>query len=143
MQVLSTPVALQVQVQGRAITRASLGDLLSSPAVLAIVAVNFVNHWGYFIYLNWMPSFFYKVPWRFPGCCVGACMAGTQLHCVCVYTCAACCQYMHCPVQALGLDLKASSFLSLLPWVVMAVGSSAAGLLADALVRVRMPLCVR
>lgn len=20
-----------------------------------------VNHWGYFIYLNWMPTYFYKV----------------------------------------------------------------------------------
>jgi len=36
--------------------------------------------------------------------------------------------------KVLGLDLKSSAFLSLLPWTVMAVGSSAAGWLADGLV---------
>jgi len=41
--------------------------------------VNIVNHWGYFIYLSWMPSYFH---------------------------------------QALGLDLRASSFLAFLPWAV-------------------------
>jgi ACS family sodium-dependent inorganic phosphate cotransporter/ACS family sodium-dependent inorganic phosphate cotransporter-like MFS transporter 9 len=35
--------------------------LLSHPATWAIILVNFVNHWGYFIYLNWMPSYFVKV----------------------------------------------------------------------------------
>ena len=30
-------------------------------------------------------------------------------------------------MQVLGLNLKSSAFLSLLPWTVMAVGSSAAG----------------
>ena len=64
--------------------------LLSSKAVWAIIVVNFVNHWGYFIYLNWMPSYF---------------------------------------VKALGVDLRASSILSFLPWTVMAVGSTSAGLL--------------
>ena len=39
---------------------------------------------------------------------------------------------LHC--QVLGLDLRASAFVSLLPWIVMAVGSSAAGALADGLV---------
>ena len=63
--------------------------LLSSKAVWAIIVVNFVNHWGYFIYLNWMPSYF---------------------------------------VKALGVDLRASSILSFLPWTVMAVGSTSAGL---------------
>lgn len=69
---------------------ASVGtlQLLSSKATWAIIVVNFVNHWGYFIYLNWMPSYF---------------------------------------VKALGFNLRASSFLSFLPWTVMAVGSSAAG----------------
>jgi predicted MFS family arabinose efflux permease len=38
-----------------------LGDLLSSTAVWAIIVANFVNHWGYFMYLNWMPTYFYKV----------------------------------------------------------------------------------
>lgn len=65
--------------------------LLSSKAVWAIIVVNFVNHWGYFIYLNWMPSYF---------------------------------------VKALGVDLRASSILSFLPWTVMAVGSTSAGLLS-------------
>jgi len=37
-------------------------------------------------------------------------------------------------LQALGFDLRSSSFLSFLPWLVMATGSSAAGLLADSLV---------
>lgn len=63
--------------------------LLSSKATWAIIVVNFVNHWGYFIYLNWMPSYF---------------------------------------VRALGVDLRASSILSFLPWTVMAVGSTSAGL---------------
>jgi hypothetical protein len=30
--------------------------VLPSPPVLPAV-----NHWGYFIYLNWMPTYFYKV----------------------------------------------------------------------------------
>ena len=62
--------------------------LLSSKATWAIIAVNFVNHWGYFIYLNWMPSYF---------------------------------------VEALGVNLRKSSFLSFLPWTVMALGSTSAG----------------
>jgi len=62
--------------------------LLSSKATWAIITVNFVNHWGYFIYLNWMPSYF---------------------------------------VKALGVDLRASSFLSFLPWTIMALGSTSAG----------------
>lgn len=39
----------------------SVGQLLSHPATWAIIIVNIVNHWGYFIYLNWMPSYFVKV----------------------------------------------------------------------------------
>ncbi|KIY98369.1 putative anion transporter 2 [Monoraphidium neglectum] len=73
----------------------TLGRLLSHPATWAIVVVNFVNHWGYFIYLNWMPTYFSK---------------------------------------ALGFDLRASSLLAFLPWLVMALGSSAAGFLADSLI---------
>ena len=34
-----------------------------------------------------------------------------------------------------GMDLKASSLMSFVPWVVMALGSTTAGLLADGLVR--------
>jgi ACS family sodium-dependent inorganic phosphate cotransporter/ACS family sodium-dependent inorganic phosphate cotransporter-like MFS transporter 9 len=39
----------------------SLLQLLSHPATWAIIIVNIVNHWGYFIYLNWMPTYFVKV----------------------------------------------------------------------------------
>ena len=42
-------------------------QLLRSSAVWAIIVVNIVNHWGYFIYLNWIPSYFYKVS-REGGC---------------------------------------------------------------------------
>ena len=37
-------------------------------------------------------------------------------------------------LQALGFDLRASSFMAFLPWLVMAVGSSLSGVLADSLV---------
>lgn len=37
-------------------------------------------------------------------------------------------------MQALGFDLRSSSFTAFLPWLVMAVGSSLAGVLADGLV---------
>lgn len=75
--------------------------LMSKLPTWAIIIVNFVNHWGYFIYLNWMPSYFNKV---------------------------------------LGLDLRASSFVSFLPWLVMAAGSSFAGVLADGLVNKGVPV---
>ncbi|GLC37990.1 hypothetical protein PLESTB_000448400 [Pleodorina starrii] len=79
----------------------SVGRLLGSRATWAIIAVNVVNHFGYFIYLNWMPTYFNK---------------------------------------ALGFDLRSSSFTAFLPWLVMAVGSSLAGLLADALVARGVPV---
>lgn len=42
-------------------------QLLTSPATWAIIIVNVVNHFGYFIYLNWMPTYFNKVgPHRAP-----------------------------------------------------------------------------
>jgi len=41
--------------------RVSIWALLRNKHVWAIIAANFVNHWGYFIYLNWMPTYFYKV----------------------------------------------------------------------------------
>lgn len=75
--------------------RASVGAFLRHPAVLAIAAANFVNHWGYFIYLSWIPSFFSSM---------------------------------------YGLNLQKSSFMAFVPWIAMAVGSSFAGVLADALV---------
>lgn len=74
----------------------SLQDLLKSRPVWAIIIANVINHWGYFIYLNWMPTYFYKV---------------------------------------LGVDLRASAFMSFVPWLVMASGSSISGLLSDGLVR--------
>lgn len=74
----------------------SLFRLLKSPAVWAIIIANFANHWGYFIYLNWMPTYFVKVH---------------------------------------GMDLRASSFVSFLPWLIMAIGSSCSGVISDALVR--------
>lgn len=37
-------------------------------------------------------------------------------------------------LQALGFDLRASSFLAFLPWLVMATGSTLSGVLADSLV---------
>jgi len=73
----------------------SVWTLMSKPATWAIIIVNIVNHFGYFIYLNWMPSYF---------------------------------------VKALGFDLRSSSFMALLPWIVMALGSSLSGMLADSLV---------
>ncbi|KAL4434256.1 hypothetical protein ABPG75_000697 [Micractinium tetrahymenae] len=82
-------------------SKVGLLTLLSKPATWAIIIANFVNHWGYFIYLNWMPTYFYRV---------------------------------------LGMDLRASSLMSFVPWVVMAVGSTCAGLLADSLVRRGVPV---
>jgi ACS family sodium-dependent inorganic phosphate cotransporter/ACS family sodium-dependent inorganic phosphate cotransporter-like MFS transporter 9 len=38
------------------------------------------------------------------------------------------------------MDLRASSLMSFVPWVVMAIGSSAAGLLADGLVARGVPV---
>ena len=34
-----------------------VAQLLASSATWAIIIVNIVNHWGYFIYLNWIPSY--------------------------------------------------------------------------------------
>ena len=36
----------------------TIPNFLRSRAVWAIVAANVANHWGYFIFLNWLPSFF-------------------------------------------------------------------------------------
>ncbi|KAK9810585.1 hypothetical protein WJX73_002419 [Symbiochloris irregularis] len=69
-------------------------DLMSKPATWAIIIVNTINHWGYFIYLSWMPSYFYKTH---------------------------------------GLDLRASSLSALVPWLALAICSSAGGLVADRL----------
>lgn len=55
-------------------------------------AANGLWHTGYFIYLNWLPSYFNKV---------------------------------------LGVNLRSSALLSFLPWLVMAIGCSAAGVIAD------------
>lgn len=73
----------------------SFSKMLKTKAVWAIITANVVNHWGYFMYLNWMPTYFYKV---------------------------------------LGMNLRASSFMSFVPWLVMAFGSVTAGYLCDSLV---------
>jgi len=39
----------------------SVVQLMSKSATWAIIVVNIVNHFGYFIYLNWMPTYFVKV----------------------------------------------------------------------------------
>jgi predicted MFS family arabinose efflux permease len=39
----------------------SVRALLSHRATLAIVVANFVNHWGYFIFLSWIPAYFATV----------------------------------------------------------------------------------
>ena len=41
--------------------RVSLARLVSAPPVLACVFANFVNNWGYFILLAWMPLYFKQV----------------------------------------------------------------------------------
>jgi len=74
----------------------SLTEMLTTKAVWAIITANIVNHWGYFIYLNWMPTYFYKV---------------------------------------LGMDLRSSSFMSIVPWLLMACGSLSSGVFCDMLVR--------
>ena len=70
--------------------------LVSSPSAWAIFLANFVNHWGYFIYLSWLPTYFSR---------------------------------------QFSLNVAKSSIFSLLPWLVMAVCSSLAGVAADALLR--------
>eukprot|EP01024_Parvocaulis_polyphysoides_P021591 TRINITY_DN20226_c0_g2_i1.p1 TRINITY_DN20226_c0_g2~~TRINITY_DN20226_c0_g2_i1.p1 ORF type:complete len:369 (-),score=58.89 TRINITY_DN20226_c0_g2_i1:25-1044(-) len=70
--------------------------LLSTAPCWAIFVSHFMNNWGYFILLGWMPTYF-----------------STQL----------------------GFNLRDSSFLSLLPWFVMAIGSSVMGIFADKLLQ--------
>jgi ACS family sodium-dependent inorganic phosphate cotransporter len=41
--------------------KVSAARLFSAPPVLACVFANFVNNWGYFILLAWMPSYFKQV----------------------------------------------------------------------------------
>ena len=36
----------------------TIPNFLRSRAVWAIIAANVANHWGYFVFLNWLPSFF-------------------------------------------------------------------------------------
>lgn len=100
---------------------------------------------GYFIYLNWIPSYFYQVlvpPVRFPDRAFQNMRSGTRQHdllgqaqhMVILYCSSQVLSTRDVSFQVLGLDLRASAFVSLLPWVVMAVGSSASGALADGLV---------
>ena len=73
----------------------SPATLLSHPATWAIIAANVANHWGYFVYLTWLPSFF---------------------------------------ARSYGASAASASALTFGPWVAMAAGSAAAGVLADAAV---------
>lgn len=82
--------------QSGGVPQPSVRELLSERATVAIAVANFVNHWGYFIFLSWIPAYFANV---------------------------------------FGLDLKASALMAWLPWCAMALGSSWAGLLSDALVK--------
>ncbi len=53
---LSTvPRASPRETQGKAMP---IGFLLSQAPTWAIFVANFVNHWGYFIYLSWLPTYF-------------------------------------------------------------------------------------
>jgi predicted MFS family arabinose efflux permease len=79
----------------------SVATFLRHKATVAIVVANFVNHWGYFIFLSWMPAYF--------------------------------------AIQ-FDLDLKTSALMAFLPWIAMAIGSAAAGALADSLVH-RFAVC--
>lgn len=81
--------------------RISMLGLMSKPATWALITVNIVNHWGYFIFLSWMPSYFNKVQ---------------------------------------GLDLRASSLSAFIPWLALAICSSAGGLLADRLLARGVPV---
>jgi hypothetical protein len=54
-------------------------QLLRSSAVWAIIVVNIVNHWGYFIYLNWIPSYFYKVKAVSDRVVLIRCLAGAEM----------------------------------------------------------------
>lgn len=49
----STKAPVQAQVP--------ISKLLSCSAVQAIIVANFVNHWGYFIFLSWIPAYFSSV----------------------------------------------------------------------------------
>lgn len=56
----ATPSPPSQAAGGERRRRPGMLDLLGSSATWAIIVVNIVNHWGYFIYLNWMPSYFYR-----------------------------------------------------------------------------------
>ena len=81
----------------------SLMVFLRHKATLAIVVANIVNHWGYFIFLSWIPVYF-----------------GHEF----------------------GLDLAQSALFAFVPWVAMALGSSLAGFMADALVTKHEVCCL-
>ena len=67
----------------------------TSPAPYAVVLATVINHFGFFILLNWIPMYFSR----------------------------------------LGLNLKSSALLSVIPWIAMAISSSASGMLADLCIR--------
>eukprot|EP00899_Mesostigma_viride_P006411 jgi/Mesvir1/15771/Mv03340-RA.1 len=61
LQVSDAKAPKEAAVSTAAARDVSLGELLSKPPVWAIIIANFVNHWGYFIFLSWMPSYLFKV----------------------------------------------------------------------------------
>lgn len=112
-----------------------------------------VNHWGYFIYLTWMPTYFSQVlgEWLHGQHMLGRCSnvsgcAMLSVHRSCMHAhpdlcCGLRIVLLPCACLLLaGMDLRASSLMSFVPWVVMAIGSSAAGLLADGLVARGVPV---
>lgn len=93
----------------------SVWKLMSHPATWAIIIVNIVNHWGYFIYLNWMPSYFSKVRYckRFTHASARIgwlCKDTTSLPCMSAYNeLSQCCTgQCHGPVAADGDSCLAS-----------------------------------
>lgn len=63
---VGTGEAMEATVPPSVGSDVSIARMLSSSATWAIVVVNVVNHFGYFIYLNWMPTYFNKVRWGGP-----------------------------------------------------------------------------
>ncbi|GMH39532.1 hypothetical protein BSKO_07430 [Bryopsis sp. KO-2023] len=88
----------RMQTKGQSL---SMGKILRTPAAWAVVTATIVNHWGYFICLGWMPTYFHK---------------------------------------ALGLNILASGYFSFVPWLTMALGSLASGLMADSAVSNGVPV---
>jgi hypothetical protein len=55
--------------------------------------------------------------------------------------CASCDVPNHCWAQSFGLDVKQSSFLSIMPWAAMALGTNMSGWAADVLTNRKVRAC--